>query len=214
MLSLFLAALRYKLFVALALSAWTTLYPHGLPQEAPAVADAIAWAALMAPAELPAELQGERLVAAMAVYAARESGIRARPCAGSKDPTCGDSGRAGGFWQLHQPAGFSPDARVQAEAWVELVRQANRMCGSATGALAMTASGHCHRGLRLTAARLQAVETVLQVWNGLEKGPAGPAAATDASLAVPAAGEPASARRSTDSTSDPQPAVAAAGAEL
>lgn len=214
MLNLGLVALRYKLFVALALSTWTTLYPQALPKEAPAVADAIAWAALTAPAELPDELQGERLVAVMAVYAARETDVRAHPCTGRKDLACADHGAAGGFWQLHQPAGFSPDVRVQAEAWVELVRQANRMCGSVTGALAMTASGHCHRGLRLTASRLQAVETVLHVWNAIEKGPAGAAAATDASLALPATGEPTSARRSTDRAGDPQPPVATAGAEL
>jgi hypothetical protein len=214
MFTTFLAAARYKLYVAIAMTAWSTLYPHGVPKEAPIVADAIAWAALTAPTELPDELQDARLVATMAVYAARETDLRAHPCVGRKDPSCADGGLAGGYWSLHQPAGFSADARVQATAWVELVRQAQRMCGTSTGALAMTASGYCHRGLRLTASRLRAVETVLQVWNGFEKGSAGTPSPADASLAVPSTAQPTSARRSTDEARDPGRAVATAGAEL
>jgi hypothetical protein len=193
MLSLFLAAARYKLYVAVAMAAFQSVYGQAqLPREAPEVADAIAIAVLEAPRELPGALQGVSLAATMAVYAVKETDLRKHPCARSKSRLCADGGLAGGYWQLHQPAGFSEDAREQAAAWVELIRQSVRICGNPTNALAMTLSGHCSKGLISTRSRLLAVTRALNTWNAEQTAERPPSASAtveraSAAVAVPAA---------------------------
>lgn len=205
-LSLFIVAARYKLYVAVAMAAFTSIYGSRLPAEAPEAADAIAWAVLQAPSELPQELQGVSLAATMAIYAAKETDVRKHPCKGRRDAVCADGGLAGGFWQLHQPAGFAEDARTQAQAWVELIRQSSRICNrDSTAALAMTLSGHCGKGRQQTRSRLLLVSRALSAWNAsqAERPTEARAESAPPAAAVPATAEPTAAGGAADAPRAP-----------
>lgn len=185
MLSSFVVAARFRDLVAVVTVVWQTISPsaRGLSPEAPQVASAIAEAVLADEAQHandaePAPYDPELRAALLAVFAFRESGVRAHPCLHSKLSTCGDSGAAHGYWQLHQPAGEERAVR-QAEVWLALLRQSAALCPEKP--LAMVASGFCDRGTKLADSRLKVAETAVEAFHA-ERPAAEAAAGGGASL--------------------------------
>lgn len=178
----FLVAAKYRDLAAVVAVTWRALTSNPGP-EAPGVADAIAQAVLADDAQHaePAPYSPELRAALLAEFAYRESGIRAHPCLHSKLSTCGDSGKAHGYWQLHQPAGEDVAVR-QAEVWLALLRQSSQLCPERP--LAMVASGLCDRGTKLADSRLKVAEAAVTNWRNGERPPEAPG---EASAAVPAA---------------------------
>ena len=158
MFSSFIVAAKYRDLVAVVTLAWRALTPSP-GSEAPVVANAIAQAVLEDDTQGPYDR--ETKAALLAVFAFRESALQAHPCLHSKLPTCGDSGAAHGYWQLHQPAGEDVAVR-QAQVWLALLRESAARCPERP--LAMVASGFCDRGTRLAESRLKVAEAAVSTW--------------------------------------------------
>lgn len=182
MLNLFITAAKYRDLVALVLSTWTTMHPgHAPPREGAEVASAIAFAVLEQPEAGPYDDETE--AALLAVFADRESSVRAHPCAHTSSPTCGDSGHAHGYWQLWS-ASESDRAQRQAEVWLALLRYAGGVCPERP--LAVVASGSCDHGTRIAIARLKEAQDAVNAWHAQQSGGSPQAPAPSATAADPA----------------------------
>lgn len=183
MFTFFTAAARFRDLIAITGLVWQTHLAPGqrLSPEAPVVANAIAFSILTEPA---GPYDDETTAALLAEFAFKESGIQAHPCAHTKSPTCGDSGLAHGYWQLHQPSG-EETAERQAASWLALLRQSAAVCPGRP--LAMVASGQCDLGTRIADARLKAAQAAVNTWRNAQQAAERPAEAPPAAAPVPAA---------------------------